>query len=386
MTRSPAFVAALFAFTCAAIAQPLGRQNSILPPPPDASSLRADSATIAVREIVRLGGQGKSTLRGMGIVTGLRGTGDSGNEAVLARPLAQFYANNGNPIPDLKELSKSKAAAVVFLWAEIPEEGGRKGDRFDVYVKVSHSASSLIGGMLDISPALGPLPGQGVFALASGKIRVEDPSLPTVGVIKEGLHLIQDIRMPSLEGSFELVVRPHYRGWSTTSVLAQQINESITSLLDEDNSPPPIAKAIDETTVRVVIPPNERPDPANFVANILSKRLSPDLLKLPAQVICNERTGVIIATGNVEISPVAIAHKDLVVTTTTPPPAPTPADPLVKQEKWVGVGTAGRPSERARLQDLLAAFKQLDVPVREQVAILTEMHKAGRLHARLVIE
>src|SRR5690606_29215974 len=99
-------------------------------------------------------------------------------------------------------------------------------------------------------------------------------------------------------------------------------------------------RAIDETTVRVVIPPNERPDPANFVANILSKRLSPDLLKLPAQVICNERTGVIIATGNVEISPVAIAHKDLVVTTTTPPPAPTPADPLVRQDKWVGVGTA----------------------------------------------
>lgn len=383
MTRFFGFITAVVALSGAVFAQ-AGR------PPADLAEAqafaRAETATISVREIVRLGGQGKSTLRGMGIVTGLRGTGDSGNEAVLARPLAQFYANSGNPIPDLKELSKSKAAAVVFLWAEIPEEGGRKGDRFDVYVKVSHSASSLAGGMLDISPALGPLPGHGVFGLASGRVRIEDTSMPTVGVVKEGLQLIEDILMPELEGSFELVVKPFYRGWSTTSVLAQQINESITSLLDEENAPPPIARAVDETTVRIVIPENERSNPANFVANILSKRLSPDLLKLPAQVICNERTGVIVATGNVEISPMAIAHKDLVVTTTTPAPLPTPADPLVKQEKWVGVGTAGRASERARLQDLLAAFKQLDVPVTEQIAILIEMHKAGRLHARMVFE
>jgi flagellar P-ring protein FlgI len=383
MTRVFTVLAAVLAAAGSALAQG-GRVNE--PIDTGAADIRAETATIAVRDIVRIGGQAKSTLRGMGIVTGLKGTGDSGAELVLARPLAQFYANNGNPIPDLKELSKSKAAAIVFLWAEIDEQGGRKGDRVDVYVKVSHSAQSLKGGMLEISPVLGPFPGDGVFGLASGRIRIEDPSVPTVGVIKEGLQLIEDIGMQKLERSFDLIIRPYFRDWSTTSVLAQQINESITSLLDEENAPPPIAKALDEMTVRVTIPSNERSDPANFIANILSKRLSPSLLKLPAQVICNERTGVIIATGNVEISPMAISHKDLVVTTTTPPPTPTQNDPLVTQDKWVGVGTAGRASERARLQDLLAAFKQLDVPVPEQVSILAEMHKAGRMHARLVIE
>jgi flagellar P-ring protein precursor FlgI len=385
MTRTLVRLIAVLSLAGAALAQ--GQLPAGATAPVDAgASARADTATISVRELVRLEGHGKSTLRGMGIVTGLRGTGDSGNELILARPLAKFYENNGNPVPDLKDLAKSKAAAIVFLWAEIPEEGGRKGDRFDIYVKVSHSASSLAGGMLDISPVLGPRPDHGVFGTASGRIRIEDASMPTVGVIKEGLQLIEDIRMPELDRTFELIIRPYYRGWSTTSVLAQQINESISNLLDEDNAPPPIAKAIDESTVRVTIPANERSDPANFVANILSKRLSPDLLKLPAQVICNERTGVIVVTGNVEISPVAIAHKDLVVTTTTPPPTPTQADPLVTQDKWVGVGTAGRASERARMSDLLAAFKQLDVPVREQVSIITEMHKAGRLHARLIID
>jgi flagellar P-ring protein precursor FlgI len=387
-TMRRAVLAVLSVLACAASAGAQAAQPPSAPPSraPEATFARAETATISIRDMVRLGGHGSSTLRGMGIVTGLRGTGDSGAEAVLARPLAQYYLNSGNPIPDLKELSKSKAAAIVFLWAEIPEEGGRKGDRFDIYVKVSHSASSLQGGMLDISPVLGPLPGQGVFGTASGHIRIEDTSIPTVGIIKDGLQLVEDIRMPELGKDFELVLRPGYRGWNSAAVLSQQINESIANLLDEGNAPPSIAKAVDEITVRVVIPPNERSDPANFVANILSKRISPDLLKLPAQVICNERTGVILATGNVEISPVAIAHKDLVVTTTTPPPTPTPADPVVQQDKWVGMGTAGRTSERARLQDLLDAFKQLDVPVREQISIITEMHKAGRLHARLVIE
>lgn len=381
MIRFIAFFAAVVAACSLAGAQTAGRD-----PAEAGAYARAETSTVSIRDLVRLGGQGKSTLRGLGLVTGLRGTGDSGSEAVLARPLAEFYKQNGNPIPDYKELSKSKSAALVFMWAEIPEEGGRKGDRFDVYVKVSHSASSLEGGMLDISPALGPRPGQGVYGTASGRIVVEDPSHPTVGVIHEGLQLVEDITMEPLEGSFMLVVRPAWRGWSTTSVLAQQLNESVTSLLNEDNGPPPIAKAVDEVSVRVTIPMNERSDPANFIANVLSKRISPDLLKLPAQVVCNERTGVIVATANVEISPVAIAHKDLVVTTTTPAPTPTANDPLVKQEKWVGVATAGRASERARLQDLLAAFKQLDVPVGEQISILRDMHKLGRLHARLIIE
>lgn len=380
---------AVLAIACAALAQP-----AAAPAPPGARNsqdaqatfARAETATISLRDMVRMGGHGKTSLRGMGIVTGLKGTGDAGSEAVLARPLAQYYLYSGNPIPDLKELAKSKSAAIVFLWAEIPEEGGRKGDRFDIYVKVSHSATSLAGGMLDISPVLGPLPTHGVYGTASGRIRIEDTAIPTVGVIKEGLQLVEDIRMPGLDTTFDLVLRPPYRGWNSTAVLSQQINESIANLLDEDKAPPSIARALDDVTVRVLIPPNERSDPANFVANILSKRISPDLLKLPAQVICNERTGVIVATGNVEISPVAIAHKDLVVTTTTPPPTPTQADPVVRQDKWVGVGTAGRASERARLQDLLDAFKELDVPVRDQVSIITEMHKAGRLHARLIIE
>lgn len=358
---------------------------TITPAQPEASRAY-EIPTMTIQQMVRIEGQGESQLRGMGLVTGLRGTGDSGAESVVARPLAELYKNNGNPIPNLKELAKSKAVAAVFLWANIPEEGARKGDKFDVYVKVSHTATSIEGGMLEIAPVLGPRPGQPAYGFASGIIKVNDPARPTVGIIHEGLQLFEDIMNKPLKGQFNLIVRPYYRGWSTTNILAQQINDANTSLEDQDGSTPAIAKAIDEMTVQITVPEFEREDPANFIANLLAKRISPELMRLPAQIICNERTGVIVATGNVEISTVAIAHKDLVVTTTIPTPIPTFLDPLVIKENWVSLQTAAKPSDRAKVQDLLSAFKQLDVPIRDQIDILKEIHRSGRLHARLILE
>jgi len=348
---------------------------------------RADNiTTMSIAQFVRLEGQAESQLRGIGLVTGLRGTGDSGSESVLARPLAELYKNNGNPIPQLKDLAKAKNAAIVFLWANIPEQGGRKGDKFDLYVKVGHTATSLEGGMLEIAWLLGPKRDDGVYASASGLLSVENPAIPTVAKITGGVQLTEDITMKPLGDRFNLIVRPYFRGWSTTSMLAQQINDTGVSLEDDVRTSPIIARAVDETIVEVTVPEYERADPATFIASLLDRRVSPELMRLPAMVICNERTGVIVATSNVEISAVSLTQANLLVSTTTPPPVPTPQAPLVNRERWVPVETTGRASERAKVQDLLAAFKRLDVPVRDQIEIFKQIARTGRLHARLIIE
>jgi len=119
---------------------------------------------------------------------------------------------------------------------------------------------------------------------------------------------------------------------------------------------------------------------------VMTAKFSPSLLKLPAQVVVNSRTGSIVVTGDVEISAVAIVHKNLVVTSVTPPPVPSPVTPIATTSKTTGIRTTERPSDRARLQDLLTALKALDVPIDDQIALLTEIHKTGRLHARLVVE
>ncbi len=372
------------AFALLLVAPALAQPQS----PPEETSASAD--VISVQEIARIEGQGESVLRGIGLVTGLKGTGDQGTELVMARALSRIYENNGNPLPDLKDLAKAKSVAIVMIEITVPSQGARHDDGLDVHVTVSHSASSLVGGRLYLSPLSGPLPGQGVFAMASGPIVIEDPANPTVGVIRGGGRIIRDILMPGITDSFTLVLKPPFRHFT----VADQLSDTINSLAPEpdpiENAPSAsvsaLARAQDDVAVRIEIPEAERASPTKFIAKVMSATFSPSLLRLPAQVVVNSRTGSIIVTGNVELSAIAIAHKDLVITTTTPTPIPNQANPIVTAQKWTGLQTGGRPSERARVQDLIQAFKQLDIPIQEQINILSSIHKTGRLHAELIVE
>ena len=70
------------------------------------------------------------------------------------------------------------------------------------------------------------------------------------------------------------------------------------------------------------------------------------------------------------------------MTVRTPPPAPD--EPQVEQRQFVGLDTD--PSNNANVWDLLQALNQLKVPIADRIAILTEIQRAGKLHAKLVFE
>ena len=57
-------------------------------------------AQIHVRDICRLKGQEANTLTGLGLVVGLKGTGD-GNSPPTQRALAQMMKTHGNPVLQL---------------------------------------------------------------------------------------------------------------------------------------------------------------------------------------------------------------------------------------------------------------------------------------------
>lgn len=394
MARSLFTILAVLALFSAAIAQPAGTTPSASAPsaataePP--RSPRNNPVT-SIQEIARLEGYNKTPLRGIGIVVGLKGTGDSGQELLLARPLAKWYENNGNPVADLKDLAKAKSAAIVTISCEVPEGGGHSGDTFDVYVQASHSASSLRGGTLILSPLFAPgavSPDrlhEAVYAYASGPLVIEESDIPTSGRIRVGAQLARDLRARAIGDTFNLIIKPVYRSFATAQTIAGEINGMVADLENAD-SVADIALAIDDGTVAVTIPPHERTNRTNFIASVLSKRFSPSLLDLPAMVVVNERTGSIVVTGDVEISAVTVGNERLVVTTTTPPPVPSPNDPLVRRDNWTEFGSTSSRGERARITDLLDAFKQLNVPVREQIAILAQIDRTGRLHAKFVRE
>ncbi len=377
-----ALLSATFALCALAAAQPA------LSTPVTGGGGGRDLAAISIQDLVRMEGQGAFHLRGVGIVVGLPGTGDSGSELVLARPLAAAYANSGNPLPDLESLGKAKSAAIVWVSCEIPETGARADDRFTITVSAMHSATNLDGGELIIAPLRGPLPGSPVYAFASGRITVEDRAVPTVGKIRSGAQMVQDVLNPINRASFNLILREPFRSWQVAQTIATEVNGIYTDLADESTLRRPVATVIDDSMVRIDVPAEERGNPSNFITTILTKRFSPNLLDLPAQVIVNRRTGSIVITGDVEISAVMVNHRNLTITTTTPAAAaPDPAQaPRIATEQWTQFGSTARPSESARIQDLLAAFKQLDIPVEDQIAILAQIHRSGRLHARFIID
>lgn len=339
---------------------------------------------LSVQEMARLEGQGETTIWGLGFVMGLPGTGDPANTLPLARQLAKLLERGGNPIPNIEELYKGRNVAMVMVTCTIPRTGARRGDKLDVQVRSWHSAKSLEGGSLFITPLQGPLPGQGVYAFAEGPIIFEGASV-TGGRVLRGATVSADITMEVIsgEGTVTLIVEPGYAGWPTAKLIAGAINSDRQGL---DETLGEIARAVDERTVRVAIPPAELPDPGNFIASILEIRLDPSLLSLPARVIVNERKGTIVVSGDVEISASVISHRDLVVTTITPVREPTVDAPLIERTRWATVGTAKTERDTARLQELLEALKQLDVPVQDQIAILSQLHRNGALHAEFVVE
>ncbi|MFN9993365.1 MAG: flagellar basal body P-ring protein FlgI [Phycisphaerales bacterium] len=346
------------------------------------ASLLTSTASFAttVKELVRIEGQGESVLRGVGLVVGLSGTGDSGKELAMARPLAKLLENNGNAVGSPLELKNGKSVALVSITCRVPADGALADDTLDVQVAVLNSATSLKGGQLYLAPLRGPFKDSDVYAIAEGLIDIQDENTPTVGKVRAGARLVQDIAMMPVGAEFKLIINAPYAGWASASQIASAINAKAQP------QGPAVAVALDARTIKVTIPEAELADRAGFLADVLAADINNALLDLPAQVVVNQRTGAIIITGDVSISPVAITHKNLTITTITPSPVATAQNPVVKSKDWTEIKVGARPTEQARLTDLVAAFEQLDVPVNDQIEILQMLHKGGQLKAKLIID
>ena len=354
-----------------------------------AAALSAPTAHGArsLREVARLKGQDASKLQGLGLVVGLNGTGDPGSELVMARPLMQVLAAMGNPLPSLADLENTRSVALVMVTCTVSRTGAKQGDTLDIRVATLHSATDLSGGVLLAAPLVVPTPGgaSSAYAIASGSIVVEDPERPTVGRVSGGADVIREIATSApIRGSFDLILDPHIAGWGPASEVANEINQQY--LLTAERFSEPLAVVVDPRTVRVRVPEPERPAPAAFVGDVLGTDISSALRRLPAKVICNTRTGAILVTGDVRVSPAVITHRDLTISTTVPPPIPDELNPLTFDSQWAAVETDAREPEAAQLEDLLGALGQLQIPASEQILILQMLHDAGKLHAQLVID
>jgi flagellar P-ring protein precursor FlgI len=333
-------------------------------------------AAVKIADITRISGQRSNVLTGLGLVYGLRGTGDGGDFLPAIKPLAAMLSKYADPAT-VRELANVSNVALVSITATIPPDGARDGETIDCYVTSLGAAASLKGGRLFVTPMQGPLAGSGIFALSQGPIEIEDPSTPTVGVVKHGCVMEADLPAKYIEnGRFTLVLEAPAASWTTASTIAKVINES------EGAQGETLAVAIDPKNVLVTIPPIELARPDSFISRV--QRLIVPQLPTEARVQINSRTGTIIMTGDVEISPVVISHRGMTISTMNPAPVPTPRTPVITEKTAIALDTTA--AGGAKLNDLVAILDQLKVPAEDRIVILKELYKTGKLHAKLIVE
>ena len=351
--------------------------------------IASDAGAQRIADITRLDGQREDTLTGMGLVVGLDGTGDGGKFQPAVRSLAQMMSNFEIDASAI-ELASANNVAIVAITATVPANGVRAGDQLDVHLTSVGAAKSLEGGRLFTTPLTGPLPGGGgLFALAEGAVVIEDADTPTVGRVEGGCVMEQDLmRQQVRDGSIVLILDDAHAAWSTASTIATIINQY--EGLDGEE----LAVAVNAKNVVVSVPPAELARPAAFIGRI--QRLPVDLLAGEARVRINERTGTIIFTDGVEISPVIIRKNGLSIDTTTPgntgvtgpggDPFAGTGRPTVQAGNFVPVATSATDGQTAKLSALVDALDALQVPAEDCIAILKELHDSGALHAKLIIE
>ncbi len=340
----------------------------------------SQALAVQVQDISRLKGSESNKIIGTGLVVGLNGTGDGGKYLPAMRPLAEMIGQFVDPNTIAAELKDVKNVALVTVTAELPANGVREGDQVDVRVASIGPAKSLEGGTLFMTPLMAPRPDVDmIFAFAEGKITIEDEENPTSGKVAEGATLTRDIMTRHVQnGQVTLVIDSRHASWPVARNLAQNINDELNP--DGD----PLAKAIDPKNVTIQLPMWERADPSLFLSKLMVMSFPTPLMPIEARVVINERTGTIVMTDDVEVSPVVISKKGLTITRITPTPVPSELNPSETEQRFIGVD----PSDKggAKLADLIEAFNQLKVDSQDRIEVIKAIHASGHLHAELIYE
>ncbi len=108
---------------------------------------------LQLRDICRVKGLEENTLQGLGLVVGLKGTGDAKlkpTARALARTMQLLGGNistDAQGFPVLDEIAEANNTALVIVTAEVPPAGAQQGDTLDCTISAL-SAKSLEGGTL----------------------------------------------------------------------------------------------------------------------------------------------------------------------------------------------------------------------------------------------
>lgn len=338
---------------------------------------RRAHARVRLENICTIYGQREIKLVGIGLVVGLDGTGDGGKSAPTIRALAQVMKLMNTPVADINELKDAKNVAVVHIDATIPRTGLRYGQKIDCHVSAP-MAKSLRGGRLLVSPVEeADISNDLVVGLASGGVQLENTESLRTGKIPGGVILHRNYPVQFIDRErgnlITLMLNPGHASFYSSNEIAEAVNNEFSAEANNEK----IAWPVGPGFVEVKLPKAYEDAPVKFVATMLD--VSIEHPHTQARVVVNSRTGTVIITGEVEISPVLIAKNGLKVRV-------GPAGPAGDQPAggFIEFKDPRNPDSSQQLKALVDSLNELRVPTKDIIEILRDLHKSGKLHAAYI--
>ncbi len=354
-----------------------------------AGLLAAPTADAArVKDIASVYGVRDNMLIGYGLVTGLNRTGDTLQNRASIRALVNRLQGMGFTVTPQEVMARN--VAVVMVTARLPANS-RSGHNLDVEVSSTGDATSLEGGVLQLTP-LAATDGE-VYATAQGPLVIggfvsrqggtsKRKNYPNVGRVPQGAIVEKENpnRLSFTDAkNIDWII--HDPDFTTAIRLADAVNDAF----DED-----VAQATDGGSVRVKVPPRYLGRQVELVSIVESISVSVDA---QARVVINERTGTVVMGGDVSIAPVAVAHGGLNIevqqsNTAVQAGAFTRGSntsvrntDVAAEEESGGLVTI----EGVTIADLVSGLNELGVKPRDLIQILLTIKAAGALHADLEV-
>ncbi len=352
---------------------------------------RGQVDTVRLKDLGRFLGWRDNALIGYGIVTGLAGSGDSPRSVVTRQALSNVLSRLGASVPG--DQLQSRNVAAVMVTATLPPSAN-VGDRIDVTVTSIGDARSLVGGILLMTPLLGP--DQHGYALAQGalvvggynfkdNVNLRQKNYPTTGIVADGATVETAVTVDLVGADGRLTFVLKNPDFTTAQRIADALNREFGSGAASVRS----AEAVQ------IAASAGGGDVHRLVAAVENVAIAPDQA---SRVVINERSGTVVAGGAVRISSVVVAQGDIKVSVTT--------DNSAFGYGYYGAGADGRGgvvtnsqlevsdgSNDAALRfpdttvaDLVRGLTKARVGTRGIIAILQAIKAAGALHADIIVQ
>ena len=350
----------------------------------------AGQAGSRIKDIADIEGVRENQLVGYGLVVGLEGTGDSLRNSPFTKQSLESMLERLGVNTRGANLRTDNIAAVM-VTANLPGFA-TSGTRIDVSVSAMGDADSLQGGQLLVTPLMGA-DGE-VYAVAQGQIAIGGfgaggsaatitQGVPTAGRISNGAIVERETGF-DLTGRTSLRLSLRNPDLTTAKRMAGAINAFAGM---------PLAHMLNPTAVQLTRPPNWRGDMASLLADVEQLRVETDI---PAKVVIDEVSGVIVMGENVRVSTVAIAQGNLTITVEETPQVSQPApfsqqgattvvprtSVSVNEEKGTGLVVL---RDGVALRDLVAGLNALGLTPRDMISILQAIKAAGALQAEIEV-